>query len=555
MKKKNTENVRIIALGGVGEIGKNLYVIEIDSDIFVVDAGLMHPENEMLGIDVVIPDISYLIERADRVKAIFLTHGHDENIGGVFYLLNKLSVPVYGTKLTLALLREKLKQYGHNRKSDLREIHSKSVITFESTKVSFFRTIHSIPDSVGVSFKTSLGSIVCTGDFKFDQTPALNQICDIGEIAKIGNSGVLALLSDSANAERPGHTPSEAAVSGEISDALYNSENRVIVAVFASNINRIQQVIHAASQNGRKIAIAGKNLQSILQLARKLGYIEADDELFISVQDVKKYPKREVAIITAGSQGEPLAALTRMANKAHKQLNIEEGDTVVIASTPIPGQELIYSKTVDLLARAGAQVIFAQKRVHVSGHGSQEELKLMINLLKPTYLIPVNGEYRMQKAHSKIAEETGMKRSDIFLIEKGDVVEFRGQNVKIGDKVPYGNVLIDGLGVGDIGNIVLRDRRLLSQDGILIVVITLDKQKKHLVSGPEIITRGFVYVRESEGLIVQATELVRSIVTEATETSNVEWSTLKQAMRDALNQFLYEKTKRKPMIIPIIMEV
>lgn len=555
MKKKNTENVRIIALGGVGEIGKNLYVIEIDSDIFVVDAGLMHPENEMLGIDVVIPDISYLIERADRVKAIFLTHGHDENIGGVFYLLNKLSVPVYGTKLTLALLREKLKQYGHNRKTDLREIHSKSVITFESTKVSFFRTIHSIPDSVGVSFKTSLGSIVCTGDFKFDQTPALNQMCDIGEIAKIGNSGVLALLSDSANAERPGYTPSEAAVSGEISDALYNSQNRVIIAVFASNINRIQQVIHAAAQNGRKIAVAGKNLQSVLQLARKLGYIEADDELFISVQDVKKYPKREVAIITAGSQGEPLAALTRMANKAHKQLNIEEGDTVVIASTPIPGQELIYSKTVDLLARAGAQVIFAQKRVHVSGHGSQEELKLMINLLKPKYLIPVNGEYRMQKAHSKIAEETGMKRSDIFLIEKGDVVEFRGQNVKIGDKVPYGNILIDGLGVGDIGNIVLRDRRLLSQDGILIVVITLDKQKKHLVSGPEIITRGFVYVRESEGLIVQATELVRSIVTEATETSNVEWSTLKQAMRDALNQFLYEKTKRKPMIIPIIMEV
>ncbi|MFT4400885.1 ribonuclease J2 [Bacillus sp. SW14] len=555
MKKKNTENVRIIALGGVGEIGKNLYVIEIDSDIFVVDAGLMHPENEMLGIDVVIPDISYLIERADRVKAIFLTHGHDENIGGVFYLLNKLSVPVYGTKLTLALLREKLKQYGHNRKTDLREIHSKSVITFESTKVSFFRTIHSIPDSVGVSFKTSLGSIVCTGDFKFDQTPALNQMCDIGEIAKIGNSGVLALLSDSTNAERPGYTPSEAAVSGEISDALYNSENRVIIAVFASNINRIQQVIHAASQNGRKIAVAGKNLQSVLQLARKLGYIEADDELFISVQDVKKYPKREVAIVTAGSQGEPLAALTRMANKAHKQLNIEEGDTVVIASTPIPGQELIYSKTVDILARAGAQVTFAQKRVHVSGHGSQEELKLMINLLKPKYLIPVNGEYRMQKAHSKIAEEIGMKRSDIFLIEKGDVVEFRGQNVKVGDKVPYGNILIDGLGVGDIGNIVLRDRRLLSQDGILIVVITLDKQKKHLVSGPEIITRGFVYVRESEGLIVEATELVRSIVTEATETSNVEWSTLKQAMRDALNQFLYEKTKRKPMIIPIIMEV
>ncbi|MCY8037322.1 ribonuclease J2 [Bacillus paralicheniformis] len=553
--KKNTENIRIIALGGVGEIGKNLYVIEIDSDIFVVDAGLMHPENEMLGIDVVIPDISYLIERSDRVKAIFLTHGHEENIGGVFYCLNKLSVPVYGTKLTLALLKETLKQYGVNKKPDLREIHSKSVITFESTKVSFFKTNHSIPDSVGVSFKTSLGSIVCTGDFKFDQTPVLNQTSDIGEIAKIGNSGVLCLLSDSANAEKPGYTPSEAVVGGEISDVMYNAENRVIIAVFASNFNRIQQVIDAAIQNGRKLAVSGKNISTILQLAMKLGYVTADEDLFIPVQEVKKYPKREVAILTGDNHGEPLAALTRIAKQGHKQLDIEKGDTVLIASSPIPGQELVYSKAVDLLTRAGAQVVFAQKRVHVSGHGCQEELKLMLNLLKPKYLIPVNGEYRMQKAHSKLAEEIGMKRSDIFLIEKGDVVEFRGQNVKIGDKVHSGNILIDGLGVGDIGNIVLRDRRLLSQDGILIVVITLDKKKKHLVSGPEIITRGFVYVRESEQLIVEATELVRELVNESTENAVVEWSALKQAMRDALNQFLYEKTKRKPMIIPIIMEV
>lgn len=555
MKKKNTENVRIIALGGVGEIGKNLYVIEIDSDIYVVDAGLMHPENEMLGIDVVIPDISYLTERADRVKAIFLTHGHDEAIGGVFHCLSKLSVPVYGTKLTLALLREKLKQYGFNQKADLREVHAKSVITFETTKVSFFRTNHSIPDSVGISFKTSLGSIVCTGDFKFDQTPALNQACDIGEIAKIGNNGVLALLSDSANAEKPGYTPSEALVQDEISNAMYNAENRVIVAVSSSNINRVQQIINATNQNGRKLAVAGKNMMTTLQLAIKLGYVTADEELFVPVQEVKKMAKNSVVILTAGSHGEPLAALTKMAKQNHKQLHIEKDDTVVIASTPLPGQELTYSKTVDFLTRSGAQVIFAQKRVHVSGHGCQEELKLMLNLLKPKYLIPVNGEYRMQKAHSRIAEEVGMKRSDIFLIDKGDVVEFRGQNVKIGEKVHQGNILIDGLGVGDIGNIVLRDRRLLSQDGILIVVITLGKQKKQLISGPEIITRGFVYVRESEELIVKATEMVKGIVKEQTENSIVEWSTLKQSMRDVLNQFLYEKTKRKPMIIPIIMEV
>ncbi|ALC81105.1 MULTISPECIES: ribonuclease J2 [Bacillus] len=555
MKKKNTENIRIIALGGVGEIGKNLYVIEIDSEIFIVDAGLMHPENEMLGIDVVIPDISYLIERSDRVKAIFLTHGHEESIGGVFYCLNKFSVPVYGTKLTLALLKENFKQFRPSSKADFREIHSDSVITFNSTKVSFFRTNHSIPDSVGVSFKTSLGSIVCTGDFKFDQTPSATQASDIGKMANIGTEGVLCLLSDSANAEKPGYTPSEAVVKAEISDAIYGSENRVIVAVAASNVIRIQQVIDAAIQHGRKLAIAGKEIQSILQLAIKQGIIEVEEEIFVPLQEIKNQPKNQVVVLTAGSHGEPLAALTKMVRQGHKQISIEEGDTILIASTPIPGHELIYSKTVNLLTRAGANVVFAQKRVHVTGHGFQEELKLMLNLMKPKYLIPVNGEYRMQKAHSKLAEETGMKRSDIFLLDKGDVVEFRGQNVKVGEKVTYGNILIDGLGVGDIGNIVLRDRRLLSQDGILIVVVTLDKKKKQLVAGPEIITRGFVYVRESEQLIVQATELVRQITVENTENSIVEWSTLKQNMRDKLNQFLYEKTKRKPMIIPIIMEV
>ncbi|MCV9887716.1 ribonuclease J [Metabacillus halosaccharovorans] len=552
---EKTENIKLIALGGVGEVGKNMFVVEINSDIFVVDAGLMYPEDGMLGIDMVIPDITYLKDNEDRVKGIFLTHGHDESIGGIFYLLNKINVPIYGTKLTLALVGEKLKENKMRQTVLVKEVDNETVLSFDSTTVSFFRTNHSIPDSVGISFSTTMGAIVHTGDFKFDQTPVGNSQMDIGKIASLGENGVLCLLSDSVNAEKPGYSGSEAIVGGEISDVMYNAEGRVVVAVFASNLYRIQQVINAAIKNNRKLAVVGKNMRNILNLAINLGYISVGEDVFISVNEINKHSEKEIAILTTSNHGDPLAVLSRMAKQAHKQVNVKVGDTVLIAATPIPGQELVFSKTIDILSRAGANVVFGQKQIHMSGHGHQEELKMMLNLTKPTYFIPVHGEYKMQKSHEKLAKQVGIDAQNIFLVEKGDVVEFKGDHVYTGGKVPSGNVLIDGLGIGDVGNIVLRDRRLLSQDGILIVVVTLDKQRKQIISGPEIITRGFVYVRESEELITNATNVVSTIVDRSMQEHSIEWSQLKLNIREALNQFLYEKTKRRPMILPIIMEI
>ncbi|WP_404810083.1 ribonuclease J [Metabacillus halosaccharovorans] len=555
MFMEKTENIKLIALGGVGEVGKNMFVVEINSDIFVVDAGLMYPEDGMLGIDMVIPDITYLKDNEDRVKGIFLTHGHDESIGGIFYLLNKINVPIYGTKLTLALVGEKLKENKMRQTVLVKEVDNETVLSFDSTTVSFFRTNHSIPDSVGISFSTTMGAIVHTGDFKFDQTPVGNSQMDIGKIASLGENGVLCLLSDSVNAEKPGYSGSEAIVGGEISDVMYNAEGRVVVAVFASNLYRIQQVINAAIKNNRKLAVVGKNMRNILNLAINLGYISVGEDVFISVNEINKHSEKEIAILTTSNHGDPLAVLSRMAKQAHKQVNVKVGDTVLIAATPIPGQELVFSKTIDILSRAGANVVFGQKQIHMSGHGHQEELKMMLNLTKPTYFIPVHGEYKMQKSHEKLAKQVGIDAQNIFLVEKGDVVEFKGDHVYTGGKVPSGNVLIDGLGIGDVGNIVLRDRRLLSQDGILIVVVTLDKQRKQIISGPEIITRGFVYVRESEELITNATNVVSTIVDRSMQEHSIEWSQLKLNIREALNQFLYEKTKRRPMILPIIMEI
>ncbi|MFV2046574.1 ribonuclease J [Metabacillus litoralis] len=556
MFMEKTENIKLIALGGVGEVGKNMFVVEINSDIFVIDAGLMYPEDSMLGIDMVIPDITYLKENEERIKGIFLTHGHDESIGGIFYLLNNLSVPIYGTKLTLAMVGEKLKENRMRQSVFVKEIDNETILSFPSTEISFFRTNHSIPDSVGISFETSMGAIIHTGDFKIDQTPVADSHMDIGKIAKLGENGVLCLLSDSINAERPGYSGSEAIVGGEISDVMYNADGRVIVAVFASNLYRIQQVINAAVKNNRKLAVVGKNMKNILNLAINLGYISVEEEeLFISVNEIDKHESNEVAILTTSNHGEPLAVLSRMAKQSHKLVNVTDGDTVLIAATPIPGHELVFSKTIDLLSRAGANVIFGQKQIHVSGHGHQEELKMMLNLTKPKYFIPIHGEFKMQKAHEKLAKQVGIEPQNIFLVDKGDVVEFKGQNVYTGAKVPSGNVLIDGLGIGDVGNIVLRDRRLLSQDGILIVVVTLNKQKKQITSGPEIITRGFVYVRESEELIGEATKVVSNIVERSMQEHSIEWSSIKLSIRESLNQFLYEKTKRRPMILPIIMEI
>jgi ribonuclease J len=555
LSTKYAEKIRVFSLGGVGEIGKNMYVVEVDDDIFVIDAGIMFPEDEMLGIDMVIPDISYLVERQERIKGIFLTHGHEEHFGAIAYVLRKMNVPVYATKLTLALVEEKLKEHNVAVRPQLNEVHSDSVVNFEKVKITFFRTIHSIPDSIGISIHTSQGAIVYTGDFKFDQTPyGMNRV-DFGKMARIGAQGVLCLLSDSTNAEKPGYTGSDAVVAQEIADVIYNAHGRVIVACNASNITRIQQVLNAAKKHRRKVAIAGRSMHKIIDIALRLRYLQMPDKLAISINDIDQYEDEELVILTTGGHGEPMGVLARMAKQAHKQVNIKEGDTVIIAASPLPGQELIVSRTIDALYRAGANVIYRQRNVHVSGHGSQEELKLMLNLMKPKYFIPVHGEYRMQKAHAKLAKAVGMAEDQTFLIDKGDVIEFRNGQARYGGKVPCGNILIDGLGIGDVGNIVLRDRRLLSQDGILIVVVTLSKEGKKIIAGPEIISRGFVYVRESETLLDEATKIVTDIVNKCMQDYMIEWSSLKSNIREALNQYLFEKTKRKPMILPIIMEI
>ncbi|MBS4172575.1 ribonuclease J [Bacillus sp. FJAT-49736] len=555
MKKKN-DSIKIIPLGGVGEIGKNMYVIEVDEDIFVIDAGLMYPENEMLGIDIVIPDITYLEDNKERVKGIFLTHGHEDAIGSLPYLLMKLNVPVYGTKLTIAFAKEKLKDVAINKEVQFIVIHSDTSLQFETVDITFFKTTHSIPDSIGICIHTSEGNIVHTGDFKFDQSVSKNYQSDIAEMAKIGNEGVLCLLSDSIEAEHPGVTTSEMVIASEMANAFYSAKGRIIVACFASNLIRLQQVFDAAFETGRKVVVVGKSLERVYEIAVSLGYLDIKtDDLVIPISALNKYSDEEIVILTTGNQGEPFLVLQKMAKRTHKYINIQKGDTVFITASPSPGMELIMSKTVDMLYRAGAAVLSERRKVHVTGHGCQEDLKLMLNLMKPKYFVPVQGEYRMLVAHSRLAEQVGISKDRIYIPDKGEVLEYKKEKMSYSGKVPSGNVLIDGIGVGDVGNIVLRDRRLLSQDGILIVVVTLSKHKRTIAAGPEIISRGFVYVRESEQLMNDSTSLVRSIVEKNMEKDAFDWSSIKQDIRDQLNYFLFEKTKRRPMILPIIMEV
>ena len=555
MINKINNSIKVITLGGVGEIGKNMYLVEVDKDIFIIDAGLMFPEEEMLGIDIVIPDITYLKENKERVKAIFLTHGHEDHIGALSYVLRNIDVPVYGTKLTLALASAKLREQDYFSKTNFIEVQSDTIVNLDAVGVSFFKTNHSIPDSVGICIHTTEGIIVYTGDFKFDQAATKLYKPEIGKMAAIGEQGVLCLLSDSTEAEKPGYTASEAIVEREMSNAFYNAPGRIIAACFASDINRIQHIFNAAKENGRKVTVVGKSLERIYHIALDLGYLEVDEDLIIPVSQIKEFQDREIVVLMTGSQGEPIEALQKMAKQMDKVVNIQKGDTVLIAASPLRGSEVFLFKTIDMLFRAGANVISGKRTIHVSSHGSQEELKFMINLMKPKYLVPVHGEYRMLKAHRKLALECGLTDEQIIIPDRGDILEWKEGRLAVAGKVPSGNILIDGIGVGDVGNIVLRDRRLLSQDGILIVVVTLKKQDKSIAAGPEIISRGFVYVRESEKLMEESTKLVRDIVERNIAKDSFEWSSLKQEIREELNRNLFEKTKRRPMILPIIMEI
>ncbi len=557
-KKNNQDKLLIFALGGVGEIGKNMYVIQYNNDIVVVDSGLKFPEEDMLGIDIVIPDISYLTDNRDKVRGILITHGHEDHIGGLPYVLRHLNVPVYGTKLTLGLIEGKLKEAGLLGETKRILINADSEVQLGSIRASFFKTNHSIPDSVGVCLDTPEGIVVHTGDFKFDHTPVNDQFADLQRIAEIGKRGVLALLSDSTNAERPGYTPSESKVGDELEDIFRKSTQRVVVATFASNVHRIQQIINASIATRRKIAVVGRSMVNVVSIASELGYLNIPEGMLIEPEEVNKLAADRVVILCTGSQGEPMSALTRMARSTHRKVDILPGDTVIIAATPIPGNERYVGRTVDELFRLGANVIYGPgsvSGVHVSGHGSQEELKLMLNLIKPKYFIPIHGEYRMLRLHGKLGESIGIDRENIFIVDNGDTVEFQGGVARKGAKVQAGNVLIDGLGVGDVGNIVLRDRKLLSQDGILVVVVTLSKQDGTILSGPDIISRGFVYVRESEGLLDEANRIVTSTLNKLMNDKVNEWASLKTNVKDALGRFLYEQTRRRPMILPIIMEV
>ena len=554
MNTPQIEKLRVFALGGIGEIGKNMYVLEADESIYIMDAGVMIPEDGMLGIDMVIPDVSYLVDNKDKIKGIFLTHGHEEHIGGLAYILRKIKAPVYGTRLTLAMAKELVTTLGSPGKVDFKEIDENTVLQLEHATVSFFRTNHSIPGSVGLCFHTSQGAIVHTGDFKFDQSQ-LSKNSDLGKIAEIGNNGVLCVLSDSTNAEKPGYTVSESIVKQEIADVTYNAKGRVFAACLSTNVGRIQQIVQATIDSNRKLVVVSHPTDRNFSIATELDYLQIPDDLFVPVNELGNISDDKVVVLTIGTHSQLMSSLLKMARGTHKHVQIKQQDIVMIAASPSPGTELTVAKVIDKLYRAGAVVIYGQKKIHSSGHGCQEELKLMMNLLKPQYVIPIQGEFKMQNALSKVAESVGIVKDNIFLLNKGEVIEFHESVGKYAGKVYAGNVLIDGLGVGDIGNIVLRDRRLLSQDGIMVVVVSISKSQKRIVAGPEILSRGFVYVRESEELLDKANSIVRDILDNAVKEQILEWSSLKLKIRESLNQHLYEKTRRRPMILPIIMEV
>jgi ribonuclease J len=547
--------LRAIPLGGLGEIGRNMMALEYDENIVVIDAGLMFPEEEMLGVDLVLPDVTYLQERKDKVLGFLLTHGHEDHVGALPYILPKVSAPIYGSRLTLGFIKNRLKEHKLVEKVDLREIKAGDVVELGPFKVEFIHVAHSIPDTTALAIETPVGMVIHSGDFKMDQTPVDGQPTDMARLSHFGNRGVMLLMSDSTNAERDGFTPSERTIGEAFQELFGQVSGRIIISTFASNIYRIQQALNTAARYKRKVAVIGRSMVNNLTIAQELGYIQMPGDIMIKIQDINKEPDEKLVILSSGSQGEPLSALTRIAAQEHPQVKLKAGDTVILSATPIPGNEELVSRTINNCYKHGARVFYsARNRVHASGHASREELKLMLNLVRPKFFMPVHGEFRHLALHSEIAQEVGIAKERVIVTDDGNTVELGDGIPHFGNKVPAGYVFVDGLSVGDVGSVVLRDRRVLSTDGIFIVIVTVDKDTGQVVSGPDLISRGFVHQQTSDALLDAARLQVLATINKPGR-GTPEWQVIKNSIRDSLSKYLYEQMRRRPMIIPIVVEV